>query len=235
MLNCALWDFEPQPYPAFALLSMTTTQTSAPARLDARRVLQKAQRIARAKLDLAPVWTGADQADTDWSTTIAHLRRQLEEVETAAGELEKEESKIRGVLQGQNKVVEECLAAALATFPSQANRINLVNRAFSNAGLMRRLQLRAISWEKIWETLDPEWQPSPGLTLRSFRERRLKLESDSADAGKVWMKWRLADEMCQAMAARLEQDCVKWATEAQRRFPADTHHGRMVGQSIFAV
>ena len=214
---------------------MTITQSSGPARVDARRVLQKAEIIARAKLDMAPVWTGADQGDANWSTMIAHLRRQLDEVEASAGELEKEESKISGALQGQNKVVEECLAAAITTFPSQAKRINLVNRAFSNAGLMRRLQLRATSWEKIWETLDPEWQPRPGLTLRSFRERRLKIESDSAEAGKAWMKWRLADEMCHAIAARIEQDCVKWATEAQRRFPPDTHHGRMVWQSILSV
>ena len=214
---------------------MTSSQPPAPARLDARRVLQKAERITRARLQLAAVWAGSDLTATDWSTAIAHLRRQLEEVEAAAGELEKEESKIRGALQGQNSVVEACLAAALSAFPTQANRINLVNRAFSNAGAMRRLQLRAISWERIWETLDPEWQPSPGLTLRSFRERRLKLESDSAEAGKVWMKWRLADEMCQAIAVRIEQNCAQWATEAQRRFPADTHHGRIVGQSILAV
>jgi|GEM_PF-3452121 len=204
-------------------------------RLDAAHVLSKAEGILRARRQLAPVWTCANRTDEDWAADVAHLQRQLEAVASAARELEQEEAKIRSALQGQNALVEECLAAALKAFPAQASRVNLVNRAFANAGIMRRLQLRAISWEKIWETLDPEWQPTPGLTLRVFRERRLKVEGDSAEAGKVWMKWRLADEMCQAMAARIEQDCVKWATEAQRRFPAGIQNEQFLGELVLSV
>ena len=214
---------------------ISSIQTSAPPRLNARQVLHQAERIARARVQLAPVWAGAEQPGTDWSTALGDLRRALTKVEAAFAELENEEGKIRGDLHGQNQVVEECLAAALAAFPDQANRIKLINRAFSNAGALRRLQLRAVSWEKIWETLDPEWQPIPGLTLRSFRERRLKLDGDSAEAGRVWMKWRLADEMCQAIAARIEQDCLQWASAAQRRFPEGTHAARVVSESVLSV
>lgn len=214
---------------------MTSSQPSFPTRLDALRVLGKAERLSRARLRLTAVWTGAECANADWSVNIANLRRQLQETESMAKLLEKEEAKIRGALERQNALVDECLAAALKAFPAQVGRINLVNRAFSNAGALRRLQLRAVSWEKIWETLDPKWEPTPGLTLLGFRERRLELERESAEAGKVWMKWRMADEICQGIAGRIERDCMAWTTQAQRQFPVNSDLGRLVAELVTAV
>ena len=214
---------------------MTTHQPNPQLRLNARRILHKAQRFSDTRLQLAPVWTCAKRTDAELASSIKDLQHALGELEAATRQLETEEAKVSGALRGQKAVVEECLTAAFEAFPGQANRIKLVNRAFSNAGELRRMQLQAVSWEKIWETLDPKWQPIPGLTLHGFRERRLQLEGECSEAGRLWMKWRLADEICQAIAARIEQDCVAWASEAQRRFPDASYQGRLVSECLLSV
>ena len=132
-------------------------------RLDARRVLAQAESIMRARLKLAVARTDSDHPTAEFSPRIADLRSELDKLEMAARELEKEEAKLRGALQEQNAQVEKCLAAALKAFSTQATQIKVVNRAFSNAGELRRLQLRAVAWERIWGNLDHEWQPIPGL------------------------------------------------------------------------
>lgn len=202
---------------------------------DVERVLHHAQRIDKAQRALASDWTWSAKPLEEWDARIRKLRRRMMDYQNAAEEFRRQDAVVRKELDEQNLEVDKCLVAAKKAFPQQTRRIELVDRVFTNVGPSHRLQFRAASWECIWEFLGQEWKPSPSLTLRSFRERRLKLSERLESLAKASNERRVAAELCEAVASELGKQCFEWATDAQRSFPAESSASEIVKDVLCAL
>lgn len=211
---------------------MSSRHLNSNARLDPEQVLSQAQRIDLAQQSLASEWIWPLKNPEEWESSVRKLRRRMLEQQNAAEELRRQETAVRRALEDQNLVVNECLVAAQKAFPQHTRRIDLVNRAFKNAGPLHQLQFRAVSWEQIWETLNPEWEPAPGVTLHSFRQHRVDLGKRLGVVCASSNAWRMATELCHSVALELNQQCFAWATEAQKVFPNGTMAGKLVSDAI---